>query len=98
RANSIYPDDVAKWMMDHYDELRAKLPPNFASRIVALGSGCDSGRIQDLVDFFHDPKRQSVGIDQTLQRLVDLIRECSGIHSREAMVLEHMFLSIDAAP
>jgi alanyl aminopeptidase len=98
RSNAVYSDDVAQWMMDHYDDLRAKMPPNFSARLVGLGSGCDPGRVQQLVDFFHDPKRQSIGVDQTLRRLVDSIHECSGIHTREAMVLEHMFLSVDSAP
>ena len=97
RGAGSYSDDVAQWMLDHFAELAAKMPPNFTTRIVGLGGGCDRARAQLLHEYFQQPGHSVIGIDQTLRRLEDAIDECSNLYAREALGIEHRFLSIDSA-
>ena len=93
-----YPDDVAKWMMDHFAELSARVPPNFASRLISFGGGCDPDRARLLGEFLQQPGHQTLGAEPTLRRLDDAINECSSLYEREAMLIEHWLTHVDAAP
>jgi len=98
RGAGDYPDQVYNWMLKHYPELSAKVPPNFVSRVIPLAGGCDRARVQQLRDFFAQPGRNAMGIDQTLNRLETSVNECASLYDREALLIEHWFLSIDTAP
>lgn len=83
-----YPEDVARWVMEHWADLVAKMPPNFASRNLRLMNGCSDERIAELRQFFSDPKHQGTGIAPALRRMDDDIEECSNLHDREAERVE----------
>ena len=93
RGGLIYPDDVAKWMTDHFAELSSKMPPNFASRIMALGGGCSQSRLSAMRAFFGAPSHRIQGGEATLRRLADAIQECSNLHTRESGRVERWLLS-----
>jgi hypothetical protein len=83
-----YPDEVVEWVLDHWDELVAKMPPNFAARNVRLTGACSQERVAQLKQFFSDPKRNGPGIQAALRRLIDAMEECASLHDREAERVE----------
>jgi hypothetical protein len=84
RAYQMYPDEITQWMFDHFDQLRAKLPPNFSTRIMALAGGCSEDRLRAVRSYFNDPSHKILGGDATLDRLGTAIEECSSLHERES--------------
>jgi alanyl aminopeptidase len=80
----LYPDEVTEWMFAHFDELRAKLPPNFGTRIMNLGGGYSTARVNALRAFFAEPAHQVQGGGATLGRMSDAIEECANVHERES--------------
>ncbi|MBI1799152.1 MAG: M1 family metallopeptidase [Candidatus Eisenbacteria bacterium] len=98
RGGGAYPDEIAQWMMDHFSALSAKMPPNFANRILALAAGCSETRAHTLRDFCEDPARKRVGLDVTARRLADAIDECAKLHEREGARIERWLYSQAAEP
>jgi cytosol alanyl aminopeptidase len=97
-ASGSYDDEMAQWMTAHFQELAAKMPPNFANRIVALGGGCSEDRIRTLQALAADISSKSPGIDVTLRRLEDAIAECSSLHQRESGLVQKWLYSQAGAP
>ena len=93
-----FSDEVMKWTLDHWDELVAKMPPNFASRNLRLTGGCSQEREAKLKQFFADPKRSGPGIQATLRRMSDAMEECSSLHDREAERVERWLNSKVTSP
>jgi alanyl aminopeptidase len=93
-----YPDDVTHWMFDHFADLRAKMPPNFSSRIMGLGGGCSSDRITALKAYFREPAHKVMGGDNTLRRLGDAIEECASLHDRESSRVERWMMLRSGQP
>ncbi len=87
-----------KWTLAHWDELVAKMPPNFASRNLRLTGGCSQERRAQLQQFFADPKRNVPGIEAALRRMSDAMEECSSLHDREAGRVERWLNSKVASP
>src|SRR5258705_3949409 len=54
-GGSEFSDEVMKWTLAHWDELVAKMPPNFASRNLRLTGGWQLVRRAKLLQFFSDP-------------------------------------------
>ena len=98
RGGSQYPDDVMQWMTQHWDQVAAKMPPQFAARILRIASGCSKERAQALMTFCADPKRQEIGVAATMHRLVEAIEECSSLHDREAERVARWMLQQAGAP
>jgi alanyl aminopeptidase len=98
RGSDQYPDDVVQWMMDHWDAMSARLPPQFAARILRIASGCSKERAQSLMNFCADPKRQEVGVAGTMRRLIEAIEECGTLHDREAERVARWMIQQATAP
>jgi alanyl aminopeptidase len=98
RGGFQYPDDVVKWMTDHWDAVSSKMPPQFASRILRLAGGCSQERAQELAAFCADPRRQQIGVATSMHRLVEAIEECGGLHDREAERVARWMLQQATAP
>ena len=84
RSGLIYPDPIVRWMFDHFTQLEAKLPPNFATRIMGLGVGCSQDRLRALRTYFKEPSHRVLGGEATLARLSDAIEEGAALHERES--------------
>jgi aminopeptidase N len=96
-GGGTFSDDMVKWTLDHWDELVAKMPPNFASRNLRMTAGCSKDRESELQRFFSEPKRARPGIHAALVRMGDAMEECSNLHDREAEQVEHWLNSGVAA-
>jgi cytosol alanyl aminopeptidase len=97
-GGSVYPDEIMKWTLSHWDDLAAKMPPNFASRNLRMTSGCAGEREAELKAFFSDPKRDAPGIQASLRRMGDAMDECSKLHDREAARVERWLNTVVVAP
>ena len=97
-GGGVYSDEMMKWTLDHWDELVAKMPPNFAARNLRTTGGCSKEREAELRQFFSDPKRDRPGIRPTLRRMADAMEECSSLHEREAERVERWLDTRAAAP
>jgi alanyl aminopeptidase len=82
RFSGVYSDETAQWMMDHFTELRAMLPPNFATRIMSLGGGCSEARRNELRAFFAAEENRVQGGENLFGRMVDSMDECAQLHAR----------------
>jgi hypothetical protein len=92
------PEAVMKWTLDHWDELTAKMPPNFAARNLRMTIGCSRDRQAALRQFFSDPKRGGPGITASLRRQSDAMEECASLHDREAERVERWLNAAGGAP
>ena len=97
-GGGVFSDEMAKWTLDHWDELVAKIPPNFAARYLRTAGGCSKEREAQVRQFFADPKRDRPGIRATLRRMADAMEECSSLHDREAERVERWLETRAAAP
>src|SRR5262249_29872611 len=50
-GGGMFSDEMMKWTLAHWDELVAKMPPNFASRNLRMTGGCAKERIAELKAF-----------------------------------------------
>jgi hypothetical protein len=98
RSGLAYPDEIADWMFEHFGELRAKLPPNFATRIMNLGVGCSESRLAEMREYFGDPKNHVVGGANLLKRMADTMQECADLHERESERVERWLQQRAAQP
>ena len=87
-----YPDDVVTWVLAHFGQLAAQMPPNFSTRILGLTGGCSEERLETLRAYFADPSHRVMGGDATLRRLTEAIRECTSLHARESDRVERWLL------
>ena len=97
-GGGVFSEEMMKWTLAHWDELVAKMPPNFAARNLRMTGGCDKDRETELKAYFADPKRNRPGIQATLRRMSDAMEECSSLHDREAERVERWLKSAVAAP
>jgi len=93
-----FPDEIAQWTLEHWDELVAKMPPNFATRNLQMTRGCSRERLDELERFFADHKHDAPGLRATLRRMADAMEECSSLHDREAERVERWLNSRTTAP
>jgi alanyl aminopeptidase len=98
RFSGVYPDEIAQWMMDHFTELHDMLPPNFATRIMALGLGCGEARRNQLRVFFAEASHRVQGGEALFSRMSDAMDECSALHGRESARAERWLATRTAAP
>ena len=80
-----------KWMMAHYEQLSARIPPPALRFMPMIGSGCSEARLAATKEFFSDPKRAVPGVEKTLGRVSDNVHTCISLRDREgARVTEFM--------
>ncbi|HEY6866660.1 MAG TPA: ERAP1-like C-terminal domain-containing protein, partial [Candidatus Eisenbacteria bacterium] len=87
-----YPDEVVTWVLGHFDELAARMPPNFSARILGLTGGCSEERLSTLRAYFEDPSHRMLGGEASLRRLAEAIQECASLHARESDRVERWLL------
>jgi alanyl aminopeptidase len=98
QGGGVFSDAMMKWTLAHWDELVAKMPPNFAARNLRTTGGCAREREAELKAFFSDPKKDYPGIQATLRRMSDAMDECSNLHDREAERVERWLMSGATVP
>jgi alanyl aminopeptidase len=98
RFGGSFDEEIGRWMIEHYTELAAKLPPNFTTRLMTLLGGCGEDRVAAVKAFVDDPAHKMLGGAARSRRLMDEIQECATLHERESERVERWLLSRASRP
>jgi aminopeptidase N len=78
-------------MIANYSEIATRVPPPALRFMPMMGSGCSAERLAATEAFFKDPKNASPGIEQSVERVRDLVRTCLSLRERDGdRVLRYM--------
>ena len=76
-------DRVFTWLIDNYEAVSSKLPPDFRSMLVNIGGGCTMDRLDVAREFFMDPARKVDGTEAQLMKVTDRVNDCVNLRKRE---------------
>ncbi len=71
------------WMIAHYPQVSARIPPPALRFMPMLGSGCSAERLAATKAFFSDSQHAVPGVEQTLERVSDLVNTCISLRTRD---------------
>jgi alanyl aminopeptidase len=72
-----------EWVQRNWARLAERLPPPALRFMPMMGSGCSAERLAATRAFFAEPGRAVPGVDQTLERVGDLVHTCLSLRERE---------------
>ena len=72
-----------RWMVDHYEIMKQKLPANFLPFLIGVCRGCSEARLAEGQKFFGDPSRNVPGTDKELARATEAVQDCVALRKRE---------------
>ncbi len=78
-----YADMSFDWMMAHYEQILAKMPPLFAAFLPYSAGGCSRERLAKAEAFFGDPSRKVAGTEESLAKVSDQVNDCASLRERE---------------
>jgi alanyl aminopeptidase len=81
-------DRALRWALENYDHIKSHVPPEFLTRMVGFGSGCDSTRLEKVRMFFADADHRVPGIERSMARTTDAVKDCVGLRGREGAAVE----------
>jgi hypothetical protein len=81
-------DRALHWAIENYDHIKTRVPPEFLTRMVGFGSGCDSTRLEKVRQFFADADHRVPGVERSLARTTDQVKDCVGLRGREGAAVE----------
>jgi hypothetical protein len=89
-------DRIFHWILDHFDQFTAKLPPQFRAFMPFIASGCSAERLAAAQEFFARPENSVPGTDRQLAKVADQVHDCVGLREREGEAVKR-FLTRYAA-
>jgi len=81
-------DLALHWAIENYEHIRSRVPPEFLTRLVGFGDGCDSTRLERVRTFFAEPAHAVPGLERSLARTTDQVKDCTGLRGREGAAVE----------
>jgi cytosol alanyl aminopeptidase len=78
-----YEDRPYRFMTEHYETIKAKLPPMFLVFLPHAAGGCSEERAQSAKAFFADPAHASPGVEKEMAKVAEATRDCAALRSRE---------------
>ena len=84
RRSEAQGERMFRWMTANYERLAKRLPPPAMRFMPMMGSGCSAERLAATEAFFTDPARAMPGIEKTLERVRDNVRNCLSLRERES--------------
>lgn len=76
-------DRLFAWLTDHFDAIRAGIPPEMQPMLPFFAGGCSLGRLAAAREFFNEPGHTFEGADRALARLTDQVNDCVALRGRE---------------
>ena len=76
-------DEVWAWWQANYDSVASRMPPEYTVYIPYAAAGCSEERARQAETFFADPKHSPPGTLKELAKVVEGVRDCVGLRSRE---------------
>ena len=84
-------DVVFQWVLDHYDEILSRLPPEYAAFMPFIANGCSRVRLAKAQEFFAMPGHHVAGTEEQLAKVTEQVNDCNGLREREgAAVNQYM--------
>ncbi len=86
RSHGAIPSERGKtyeWMTAHYDEIAARIPPDFMVFMPYFAAGCSEERVGAAKTFFAEPKHSPPGTSSELARVVESVGDCVDLDARE---------------
>ena len=78
-------------MIANYPQIAARVPPPALRFMPMMGSGCSAERLAATEAFFKDPAHASPGVEQSVERVRDMVRTCLSLRERDGdRVLRYM--------
>ncbi|HEU4764847.1 MAG TPA: hypothetical protein VFT93_04265, partial [Candidatus Eisenbacteria bacterium] len=81
-------DEAWAWWTRHYQEVVAKMPPEYAMFIPFAAGGCSATRLQSAQAFFADPKNQKSGTMNMLAKVAEGTQDCLELREREGAAVD----------
>ncbi|HYJ31917.1 MAG TPA: M1 family metallopeptidase [Candidatus Binatia bacterium] len=81
-------DEVWAWWTGHYQEVVARMPPEYAMFIPFSAGGCSATRLQSAQAFFADPKNQKAGTMNMLAKVAEGTQDCLELREREGAAVD----------
>jgi aminopeptidase N len=81
--DEAFSNRLFHWMMDHYPKIAERVPPPALRFLPMMGAGCSAERLAASKAFFGDPQRAVPGVDQTMERVSDIVNTCLSLRERE---------------
>jgi alanyl aminopeptidase len=81
-------DESWAWWERHYDEVVARMPPEYAMFVPFAAAGCSAERLKSANAFFADPKRQKPGTMNMLAKVSEGTRDCLELRQREGAAVD----------
>ncbi|MBI5170223.1 MAG: ERAP1-like C-terminal domain-containing protein [Candidatus Eisenbacteria bacterium] len=94
--NEAAGERLFRWMMEHYSEIAARIPPPALRFLPMMGSGCSEERLQATKAFFGDPSRGIPGVEATLERVSDQVHGCISLRELEGAAVRRYLESLGA--
>ena len=76
-------DRLYSFITDNYATIVSRMPPQFASFMPFVASGCERERLDAATKFFSDPQHIVQGTSTTMARVTDQVMDCVGLRQRE---------------
>ena len=77
-------DQLFQFVMDNWDALGEKLPAQFRSFMPGMAGGCSKERLQVAEEFFGRPEHQGPGVERSMERVRETVRDCVALRERES--------------
>jgi alanyl aminopeptidase len=74
---------VFAWLLEHFEWIAERVPPESAGSVVALAGGCSCERVEKAGRFFEERKERIPGLEARLARLRDRSVECTRLRQAE---------------
>ncbi len=75
---------VIAWVMQHFDELKAKAAPQAVAGLISLGAGNDSGLFEKLRQFLLEPARRTQLAGKNITKASDRMAQRMLLRERES--------------
>ena len=73
-----------EWLTTRYDDIAKRVPPPALRFMPMMGMGCSEERLRATQAFFGEPSRRVPGVEQTLERVDDIVHGCLSLRERES--------------
>ena len=83
-----FRDETWAWWEANYDDLRRRMPPEYAMFVPVGAGGCSESRLQSAETFFADPNRRQAGVANMLAKVAETTRDCLGLRRREGRAVD----------
>jgi len=72
------------WVLKNYDAITARVPAAFRANFPGVAGGCDESRLARAREFFFAPERKVEGMERSMARTEEGVKECVAFRLREA--------------